>query len=153
MMRSSSSRTWTPTSSTRCAHATPATTTPTTQQTAGRADSARRPGPQPASRMTVQHIDWDDLGQPVRDLVQAPAGPVHGAQTVTAGLNSQLAVVLETATGPMFVKGLCTDHPGVVRQHREAMINPCVLPVAPRLRWQTKAPDGTSWPSTTSPAH
>lgn len=83
----------------------------------------------------MQRTDWDDLGQPVRDLIQAQTGPVHGAQTVAAGLNSQLAVVLETATGPVFVKGLRADHPGVVRQHREAMINPYVLPVAPRLRW------------------
>ena len=90
----------------------------------------------------MQHTHWDDLGQPVRDLIQAQTGSVHGAQTVTAGLNSQLAVALDTVTGPVFVKGLQTDHPGVVRQHREAMINPCVLPVAPRLRWQT---EGAGW--------
>jgi hypothetical protein len=92
--------------------------------------------------MTVQHTDWDDLGQPVRDLIQAQTGPVHGARTVTAGLNSQLAVVLDAADGQVFVKGLRADHPGVVRQHHEAMINPCVLPLAPRLRWQA---EGSGW--------
>jgi RIO1 family len=92
--------------------------------------------------MSVQRTDWEDLGQPVRDLILAHTGPVHGAQTVTAGLNSQLAVVLDTADGPVFVKGLRTDHPGVVRQRREAMINAYVLPVAPRLRWQT---EGAGW--------
>ncbi len=90
----------------------------------------------------MQHTDWDDLGQPVRDLIQARTGLVLGARTVTGGLNSQLAVVLDTGTGPVFVKGLRTDHPGVVRQHREAMINPYVLPVAPRLRWQA---EGAGW--------
>ncbi len=90
----------------------------------------------------MQHTDWDDLGPPVRDLIQAHTGPVHGAQTVTAGLNSQLAVVLDTVAGPVFVKGLRTDHPGVVRQRREAMINSYVLPVAQRLRWQT---EGAGW--------
>jgi hypothetical protein len=87
----------------------------------------------------VERTDWDDLGLPVRDLIQTQTGPVHGARTVTAGLNSQLAVVLDTANGPVFVKGLRTGHPGVARQHREAMINPYVLPVAPRLRWHTEA--------------
>jgi len=33
---------------------------------------------------------------------------------------------------------LRTNHPGVVRQHREAMINPHVLSLAPRLRWQAE---------------
>ncbi len=92
--------------------------------------------------MVVQRIDWEDLGQGVRDLIQAQAGSVLSARTVAAGLNSQLAVVLETAAGQVFVKGLRTDHPGVVRQHREAMINPYVLPVAPRLRWQA---EGAGW--------
>jgi hypothetical protein len=92
--------------------------------------------------MAVERTDWDDLGQPVRDLIQAQTGRVYGARTVTAGLNSQLAIVLDTADGSVFVKGLRTDHPGVVRQHREAMINPYVLPVAPRLRWQA---EGTGW--------
>lgn len=90
----------------------------------------------------MQHTDWDDLSQPVRDLIQAQAGPVLGARTAPAGLNSQLAVVLDTAGGQVFVKGLRTDHPGVVRQHREAMINPHVLALAPRLRWQA---EGAGW--------
>jgi hypothetical protein len=38
--------------------------------------------------------------------------------------------------------GLRSDHAGVVRQHREAMINPYVMPVAPRLRWHT---EGAGW--------
>jgi hypothetical protein len=61
---------------------------------------------------------------------------------VTAGLNSQLAAVLETTAGPVFVKGLRTDHPGVVRQYREAMINPYVLPLAPKLLWDA---EGAGW--------
>jgi hypothetical protein len=87
----------------------------------------------------VQHTDWVDLGQPVRDLIQVQTGPVHGAQTVAAGLNSQLGIVLDTADGQVFVKGLRSDHAGVVRQHREAMINPYVMPVAPRLRWHIES--------------
>lgn len=92
--------------------------------------------------MTLERSDWNDLNQAVRDLVQARTGPVRAARTAPAGLNSQLAVVLDTANGPLFVKGLRVDHPGVGRQHREAMINPYVLSLAPPLRWQT---EGAGW--------
>jgi hypothetical protein len=94
------------------------------------------------SGITVQHTDWNDLSQAVRDLVRARTGPVRAARTVPAGLNSQLAALLDTADGPLFVKGVRTDHPGVVRQHREAMINPHVLSLAPPLLWQA---EGAGW--------
>lgn len=92
--------------------------------------------------MTLQRTDWNDLNQAVRDLVQARTGPVVGARTVSAGLNSHLAAVLETVDGPLFVKGMRTDHPGVVWQQREAMINPHVQSLAPQLRWQA---EGAGW--------
>src|SRR5260370_28676734 len=47
-----------------------------------------------------------------------------------------------STTTTVFVKGLRTDHPGVVTQHREAMINPHVLSVSPRLRWHIDDVDG-----------
>jgi hypothetical protein len=56
-------------------------------------------------------------------------------ETAAEGLNSAAAIFVRTATTTVFVKGLRTDHPGVVTQGREAMINPHVLPVSPRLRW------------------
>ncbi len=86
----------------------------------------------------VKHTDWDDLPTPVRDAIQRRTGTVQRARTANAGLNSQIALVLETQTGPVFVKGLPTDHAGVVRQRREAMINPHVLPVAPKLLWHAE---------------
>lgn len=94
------------------------------------------------SGITVQQTDWNDLSQAVRDLVQARTGPVLAARTVSAGLNSQLAAALDTADGQLFIKGLRTDHPGVVRQRREAMINSHVLSLAPPLRWQA---EGAGW--------
>jgi hypothetical protein len=74
----------------------------------------------------VRHTDWDELEAPVRLAIEARTGRVRAVRTVSAGLNSQLAVVLDTSTGWVFVKGLRADHPGVVRQGREAMINPYV---------------------------
>jgi aminoglycoside/choline kinase family phosphotransferase len=87
----------------------------------------------------VRHTDWDELEVPVRLAIEARTGQVHSARTVSAGLNSQLAVVLDTDAGWVFVKGLREDHPGVVRQGREAMINPYVHAVAPRLQWHEQA--------------
>jgi hypothetical protein len=92
--------------------------------------------------LTLERSDWNDLSQAVRDLVQARTGPVLAARTVSAGLNSHLAAVLETADGPVFVKGLRSDHPGILRQQREATTNPHVLPLAPQLRWQA---EGAGW--------
>ena len=83
--------------------------------------------------MTLRRTDWNDLSQAVRDLVEARTGPVRAARTVAGGLNSQLAAVVDTENGPLFLKGLRTDHPGVVRQRREAMINPHVLSLTPQL--------------------
>jgi hypothetical protein len=87
----------------------------------------------------VRHTDWDELEEPVRLAIEARTGRVHAARTADAGLNSQLAVVLDTEAGTVFVKGLRVDHPGVIRQGREAMINPFVQAVAPRLLWHDQA--------------
>ncbi len=67
----------------------------------------------------MRHTDWDQLEEPVRLAIEARTGRVHAARTASAGLNSQLAVVLDTDAGTVFVKGLRVDHPGVVRQGRE----------------------------------
>ncbi len=87
----------------------------------------------------MRHTDWDELEAPVRLAIEARTGRVRAVRTVNAGLNSQLAVVLDSDAGWVFVKGLRVDHPGVVRQGREAMINPYVRAVAPRLEWHQQA--------------
>ncbi len=63
----------------------------------------------------MRHTDWEQLEEPVRLAIEARTGRVHAARTADAGLNSQLAVVLDTEAGTVFVKGLRVDHPGVVR--------------------------------------
>src|SRR5207245_828581 len=65
---------------------------------------------------SVRHTDWEQLEEPVRLAIEARTGRVRAARTVSAGLNSQLATVLDTDAGTVFVKGLRVDHPGVVRQ-------------------------------------
>jgi hypothetical protein len=84
----------------------------------------------------VQHIEWDQLAEPVRRAVENRTGEVRSATTASAGLNSEIAVILETESGPLFLKGLPENHRGAVRQDREALINPHVHPLSPRLLWQ-----------------
>jgi len=86
----------------------------------------------------VDHIDWDDLDKEVRHAIQARTGPASGVRSASAGLNSEIAVFVDTPSGTTFVKGLRSDHRGVVRQHREAAINPFVRSVTPRLLWQAE---------------
>lgn len=80
-------------------------------------------------------FDWED----VRSLIEKHTGPVLAAEPVTEGLNSEIAVVVHTSLGAMFVKGLRSDHRWVRAQQREAEINPYVLQVAPRLLWHVEA--------------
>jgi hypothetical protein len=82
-----------------------------------------------------QRTDWHDLPESLRDAVAAHTGPIRHARTVSEGLNSALAAILETATGTVFVKGMRADHRGVITQGREALINPHVRSIAPALRW------------------
>ena len=87
----------------------------------------------------MRHTAWDELEVPVRLAIEARTGQVHAARTASMGLNSQLAAVLDTDAGVVFIKGLRADHPGAVRQGREARINPHVRAVAPRLLWHDQA--------------
>ncbi|WP_433869084.1 aminoglycoside phosphotransferase [Saccharopolyspora sp. CA-218241] len=52
------------------------------------------------------------------------------------GFNSQVAATLDTASGPVFVKGLRQDHPRAWTQAREAAVNPRVRPVSAALLWR-----------------
>jgi hypothetical protein len=78
---------------------------------------------------------WHDLPARVRTAVGDRVGPITAAGSASAGRNSEIAATLDTPSGKVFVKGMRTDNPRIPAQHREAMINPYVLPVAPRLLW------------------
>ena len=87
----------------------------------------------------MSHTDWGDLSEGIRSAIEAQAGPVLRARTVSEGLNSQIAAVLYTSTDKVFIKGLRSDHPRVWTQQMEAMINPHVVQIAPRLPWHINA--------------
>lgn len=83
--------------------------------------------------MAVPRLHWEQLPTAVRDATQALLGPVLSATTVSDGLNSAIAAILDTPDGRVFVKGLRS---GTVSQQREAAINPSVRAVSPELLWR-----------------
>lgn len=60
----------------------------------------------------MRHTDWDELEVLARHAIEARTGPARASCKATAGLNAQLAAVLDTDAGTVFVKGLPVDHPG-----------------------------------------
>lgn len=89
-------------------------------------------------RTLLLRTNWDQLDASARALIEAHTGRVHTAHTAAAGKNSQIAVLLATDSGAVFVKGIRTDERQVVTQHREAAINPHVRAVSPRLLWHVE---------------
>lgn len=88
--------------------------------------------------MAVERIHWEDLPRATREAVERHTGTVWSAKTVSEGLNSAVAAVLATDAGPVFVKGLHRDHPRRWNQDMEAVINPYVAHLAPRLLWRVQ---------------
>lgn len=86
--------------------------------------------------MAVPRIHWPQLPSRPRAAVEVLTGPVLSATTAALGENSAVATILDTEERRVFVKGLPTDHRGVVAQQREAAINPHVRAVSPALLWR-----------------
>jgi hypothetical protein len=87
----------------------------------------------------MQRTHWGELPAATRNIIESQTGPVQATETAAEGHNSEVAAFLDTASGKVFIKGLRSDHPRVWTQEREAMVNPYVLSVAPRLLWHVEA--------------
>ena len=88
--------------------------------------------------MAVARVHWEDLPDTTRQAVEQYTGPVLSAETVSEGLNSAVAAILTTASGRVFAKGLRADYPRRWTQDMEALINPYVTTLAPRLLWRVQ---------------
>ncbi|MFF5171538.1 hypothetical protein ACFY3U_02755 [Micromonospora sp. NPDC000089] len=77
----------------------------------------------------------DELPQRVRQAVAAHTGLIRSAYPIAAGASSDLALTLDTATGPVFCKGGPVDAPTAWLYRNEARVNPWLPVAAPRLRW------------------
>ncbi|MET8102427.1 aminoglycoside phosphotransferase [Streptomyces sp. NPDC005236] len=84
-----------------------------------------------------------ELPDEVRSLIEKASGRIADVGAVHGGLNSSIAVIVQTSTRTLFVKGLPLSHPRVWTQQREADIAPYVHGIAPELHWFVEA-DGWS---------
>jgi hypothetical protein len=87
----------------------------------------------------MQRVPWADLPLGLRNLIESQTGSVLEAESASEGRNSELAAFLTTSAGKVFIKGLRSDHLRVWTQQREAMVNPYVIDIAPRLLWHVEA--------------
>ena len=51
-------------------------------------------------------IAWDELPGPLKQAIEARAGPFTGVRIASAGQNSPLAAIIDARDGKMFAKGL-----------------------------------------------
>jgi hypothetical protein len=84
----------------------------------------------------MRRLGWGELSAEVRGAIEARTGLVTGAVSATEGRNSEIALFVRADGAPVFVKGRRTDHPSVVTQQREALVNPHVAHLSSRLLWQ-----------------
>ncbi|MQY15155.1 hypothetical protein SRB5_53330 [Streptomyces sp. RB5] len=85
--------------------------------------------------MSIPRRHFRDLPLEARRAVADKTGPIRAARTANGGMNSAVAVVLDTETGPLFVKGIPQDHPQAASQRREAAINPYLPRSCPWMYW------------------
>jgi hypothetical protein len=87
------------------------------------------------ARIAVERIAWDDLPAPLTRAIEGRTGRITTARIATAGQNSPLAAIIDTADGRVFVKGMPSSHRQVISQAREAAVAPLVTEISPALLW------------------
>ncbi|MEU6057013.1 RIO1 family regulatory kinase/ATPase [Streptomyces sp. NPDC047097] len=79
---------------------------------------------------------FDDLPAPLLAEVEKEVGPITKSETVSTGLNSEIAARIDSSASSFFVKGMRCDHKRVWTQRREAEVNPFLRGISPTLLWQ-----------------
>ena len=82
-----------------------------------------------------QRIAWDDLPESLKQAIEARTGHIVSVRVATAGQNSPLAAIIDTADGKVFAKGMPSGHRRVITQAREAAVAPLVKGISPALLW------------------
>lgn len=85
--------------------------------------------------MSMSRIPFEQLPAEIRRAVADKTGAVRQAVTAPGGMNSGIASVLGTDSGPVFVKGIPSGHPQAGAQRREAAVAPHLPASCPRLYW------------------
>lgn len=82
-----------------------------------------------------QRIAWDDLPGSLKEAIEARTGSISSVHIATAGQNSPLAAIIDTADDKVFVKGMPSGHRRVITQAREAAVAPLVKEISPAMLW------------------
>ncbi|MFE0138615.1 hypothetical protein ACFWY6_44830 [Streptomyces sp. NPDC059037] len=87
----------------------------------------------------TERLRWTDVPGVAVRAIEEKTGPIVDVTPVEGGFNSEIAVRVDTASGPVFVKGLRAEHPRVWTQRLEAQIAALTDGLAPRLLWRLEA--------------
>jgi hypothetical protein len=87
----------------------------------------------------MPRVAFDELPAAARQAVTVQTGRITATRTVGGGINSAVAALLDTESGPVFVKGIPADNPQVHSQEREIAISPYLPAACPRLLWHVEA--------------
>jgi hypothetical protein len=91
--------------------------------------------------MSSQRTDWTHLPDKAREAVQERTGLVLSARSAESGVMAAFASMLDTRTGPVFVKATPADSPLAWTYRHEARVTQAA-PLAPPLLWEAK---GGGW--------
>ncbi|MCX4679144.1 aminoglycoside phosphotransferase [Streptomyces sp. NBC_01433] len=88
--------------------------------------------------MPLDRCPWDQLPDTVHQTVARHVGGTYSAADTVGGGNSAVAVVLTTATGSVFVKGIRADDGQADELALEHRVNSYLPDLCPRVLWQTE---------------
>ena len=89
----------------------------------------------------LTRLQWQQLPDEARKAVESHTGPVLSARSAESGVMSAFASMLDTPTGPVFVKATPAENPQAWVYRHEARVT-AVAPLAPPLLWEA---EGGGW--------
>lgn len=89
--------------------------------------------------MNDERVTWDELPERLRGRITSKVGPPLSIEPISGGQNSLLAVVVHTAGGSTFLKGVTSDHERAVWTNgNEAAVNPLLDGITPKLEFRIR---------------
>ncbi|WP_327418334.1 phosphotransferase family protein [Streptomyces sp. NBC_01233] len=80
--------------------------------------------------------NWGVVPGTVLTAIGEQTGRIHSVAPAETGYSSHIAATLDTEQGRVFVKGMRTGDGLARMQQSEAVVNPHVTPIGPRLLWR-----------------
>ncbi len=101
--------------------------------------------------MADDNVTWDELPAAVREAIEEHTGPVAGSTPGGEGVSTMVRLILRTADGSVFIKGISPDAGNIQRWRLDlgAELAPYVNELSPPLLFRARASDWdiTGWPA------